>query len=204
MTNAERYIGDEDTIDTFIKEMTEHLIKHLDGFFEEDTDYVSGLLVEFFQKPIQPTLKEDERVILSNIELARYDKIGRKLGGALYLKENRPHAMIDSSFDDFFQADLFNFIVERRRILYWGTFERRKGMTEHMILYKLKHKLVHDISMTTKKLHTHEYGENYINDYRRIRMKGMCTKSKEILDFIEKLEKNGEEYNISELLGDDK
>jgi hypothetical protein len=43
--------------------------------------------------------------------------------------------------------------------------------------------------MTTKKLHTHDYGENYINDYRRIRLKGIRTKSKEILEYIEKLEK---------------
>lgn len=62
-------------------------------------------------------------------------------------------------------------------------------MTEHLILYKLKRKLIHDISKTTNKLHVHDYGENYINDYRRIRLKGMRTKAKEILEYIENLEK---------------
>lgn len=62
-------------------------------------------------------------------------------------------------------------------------------MTEHKILYKLKHKLIHDIALTTEKLHTHEYGENYINDYRRVRMKAFRTKCNEILKFIEDMEK---------------
>lgn len=64
-------------------------------------------------------------------------------------------------------------------------------MSEHLIIYKLKHRLIHDIAMITKKLHTHDFSENYINDYRRVRLKGMRTKANEILRFIENLE--GEE-----------
>lgn len=48
---------------------------------------------------------------MRNIELNRYNKIGRKLGGALYLKETTS-VMLDSTFDDFFNSSLFQFIQD--------------------------------------------------------------------------------------------
>lgn len=48
-------------------------------------------------------LSVDEKAILRHICLKRYDKIGRKLGGALYLGcTNR--SGIDSTFEDFFEG----------------------------------------------------------------------------------------------------
>ena len=54
MTNAERYIGDEDTIDEFIDELADHIIKRLDGFFDDDKDYIVEVLKDFFKKNVTP------------------------------------------------------------------------------------------------------------------------------------------------------
>lgn len=49
---------------------------------------------------------------------------------------------------------------------------------------ELKKKLKYDISKIDEKLHNNSFGENYINDYRKMRLKGMKTKSKEILKLL--------------------
>ena len=69
-----------------------------------------------------PSITQDEKIILRNIS-DQYDRVGRKLGGALYLKMSEKNE-IDSTFEDFF-GNLFQFIKERRRIRDSRTIERR-------------------------------------------------------------------------------
>lgn len=53
-------------------------------------------------------LTDDEIAILRHICLKRYDKIGRKFGGALYLGHANGYG-IDSTFEDFFE-NIFDWI----------------------------------------------------------------------------------------------
>lgn len=113
MTNAEKFIGDEDLIDTFIDEFNEFACKQ-----DWDLEYhcLKERLVEFFKQERTPTLTEDERVILRNIN-KQFIKIGRDDMNNIYFvfeettgKEVKYYANV---FDNVFQ-----FIKERRRILY--------------------------------------------------------------------------------------
>lgn len=53
MTNAEKYIGDEDTIDEFIDEMADHIIENTDPFWKEDKNFLMGVLQKFFKKEVK-------------------------------------------------------------------------------------------------------------------------------------------------------
>ena len=109
MTNAEKYLNKG----TNIHEMACKMIK----FFENETNALNVYIDDietFFWRRTKPLLTENERVILRNIS-KRYNKIGRKFSGALYLHEAES-VMIDSTFEDFFEDSLFQFIKERRRI----------------------------------------------------------------------------------------
>lgn len=112
MTNAERFIGDEDEIDTFIEEVADFFVKE-EGFYNKE--YIKNVLIDFFKQSVIPALTEDERVILRNMEFKDYNIIGRKESGDLYVnyKEN-------DSFNGvlliMFKKHLFQFIKERRRI----------------------------------------------------------------------------------------
>lgn len=55
-------------------------------------------------------LSDDEIAILRHICLKRYDRIGRKFGGALYLGCTGSY-IIDSTFEDFFEG-VFEWINE--------------------------------------------------------------------------------------------
>lgn len=124
MTNAELYIGDEDLIDQFIDEFNKFACKQ---DWDLEHHYLKERLVEFFKQERTPTLTEDERVILRNIN-KDYKYIGRKkfLGqGYMYVSQKE----IGDYFTPLIPLEhLFQFIKERRRILYWGTIERRIKM----------------------------------------------------------------------------
>lgn len=99
MTNAEKYLKDE-AKEEFIKRINEEL------------DYAGGQfnIEKFLNEPCKPTLTEDERAILRNID-KKYTHIGRRAGIELYIK----------SKDGFkhcwcFYNHLFQFIKVRRRI----------------------------------------------------------------------------------------
>ena len=111
MTNAEKYLKDGIDEEEFIKEL--HLF-----WWANQYDVCDGIrkFLNAEAKKKTPTLTEDERVILRNINTNNYDKVGRKISGALYLGIVNEIG-IDSTFEDFFQdSDLFQFIKERRRI----------------------------------------------------------------------------------------
>jgi len=112
MTNAEVFIGDEETIDTFIEEFC-------DFAYERDVEfkylYLKETLEAFFKKERKPKpeLTEDERVILRNLH-EEYKHIKRNEMGNLYI-----------GVDYFGMYDnLFQFIKERRRILNRGVVRR--------------------------------------------------------------------------------
>ena len=115
MTNADKYLKDGANVEELAEKLGDDLFTTYK--IEEGVSLlgITGHIKIFLKAEATPTLTEDERVILRNIELNRYNKIGRKLGGALYLKETTS-VMLDSTFDDFFNSSLFQFIKERRRI----------------------------------------------------------------------------------------
>ena len=97
MTNAEKYLKDG---------VKEQLIKELSIY--------GGELNEFFEEQAKPTLTEDERVILRNLD--SYTKIGRTekdVAGYtdVYIEDENA---CESLF--MFKSNLFQFIKERRRI----------------------------------------------------------------------------------------
>lgn len=112
MTNAEKYIGDEDLIDEFIEEFNEFACKQ-----DWDLEYheLKVRLVEFFKQPIKPTLTEDERVILRNIK-GRLNTLFRNSDGYLILQENSAKEIGEELVSFCEYNHLFQFIKERRRI----------------------------------------------------------------------------------------
>ena len=105
MTNKDYFLKDNVSVEELIKQLYE----------VQDNNYNTNMFncKKFFEQEATPTLTEDERVILRNID-KNYSTIGRKLGGALYLRLKSKIAL-DSTFEDFF-GNLFQFIKERRRI----------------------------------------------------------------------------------------
>lgn len=110
MTNKEKYLKDGVNIEEFIDEL--HHFWWINEF--NVCDGIRTFLNAKAEKKT-PTLTKVERIILMNINKEQYAIIGRKLGGSLYLGFKNS-VTIDSSFDDFFQKNLFQFITERRRI----------------------------------------------------------------------------------------
>lgn len=112
MTNAEVYIGDEDLIDQFIDEFDEFACEQ-DCAFEYH--YLKEMLVRFFKKERKPTLTEDERVILRNIN-KRFNRIERNKFGFLILTENGCENVGEAMHTLYAFNHLFQFIKERRRV----------------------------------------------------------------------------------------
>lgn len=116
MTNAEKYL--KDNVSNF--EIAQSLGKYLSKEVAEDDNHIKNLIMTFFIEEATPTLTEDERVILRNLQ-PEITLIGRNGANELFIA-------IDSTneFVDFFCYDhLFQFIKERRRIFNWGTIEER-------------------------------------------------------------------------------
>ena len=108
MINAEKYLKDSVAITDFIIAFRkwyygeERIIRTADKDIEN-----------FLREKAKPTLTEDERVILRNID-KDYKYIGKSSNGVLYIciEKNNCNDGID-----FFEFDyLFQFIKERRRI----------------------------------------------------------------------------------------
>lgn len=110
MTNADKYL--KDGVD--VEELINDLYKYNDNRKYVTNEYAkiqsANFFRDFLQQPIKPTLTESEKNILEHIRLGEYNKIGRKLGGALYLEKSNGNG-IDSGFDDFFEG-IFEWIHE--------------------------------------------------------------------------------------------
>lgn len=80
MTNAKKYLKDDINLEEFAKSI-------IGSFFGEDSfsanDYIR--IKNWSEENIKPTLSEDERVILKNIDLQNFRAIGRK-DDYLYLR----------------------------------------------------------------------------------------------------------------------
>ena len=103
MTNKDKYLKDNVSVEELAKTMIED---NIFDFTEED-------IIAFFNKNITPTLTEDERVILRNIDNYRYEKI-KRVKGILVLFNVFTRENEETPFAD----NLFQFIKERRRIFY--------------------------------------------------------------------------------------
>lgn len=103
MTNAEKYLKDGTMAKKLWKKFQEYYYKNKS--IESDVEKV---FIEFFEQEAKPTLTEDERVILRNID-KKYKYISRSCGTELYLK-NEADDNCRYIFRGFCQ--LFQFIKE--------------------------------------------------------------------------------------------
>ena len=106
LTNAEKYLKDNVSINELIKEIADYKPKL------ETSDNVYAKMQEFFDQEATPTLTEDERVILKFID-GEYTHIQRADGLWLIHYEDE-YTVHQVSFEMY--SHLFQFIKERRRI----------------------------------------------------------------------------------------
>jgi len=100
MTNAEKYLKEGVDVETFVREYLASRIYELD---------------DWLNTPITPTLTEDERVILRNIDTKMWNTILRENGEITFAyKLSRGYRSLGRC--EWF-SHLFQFIKERRRIL---------------------------------------------------------------------------------------
>lgn len=104
MTNAEKYLKDGVDIGQLAKKL---------GFFLENTCEFNwqDSIANYFKQKAKPTLTEDERAILSNIDENEYQKIARQDGALLLIGENAYGGRNSSfMFGIIFKSNLFQFI----------------------------------------------------------------------------------------------
>lgn len=104
MTNKDKFLKD----DVDVEELTSKLIEYA---YKEKEGNLFKITKGFFAQKAKPTLTEDERVILSNIDTFIVERIGRNKESHLYLWIGKENKYILVGFDK-----LFQFIQERRRI----------------------------------------------------------------------------------------
>lgn len=114
MTNADRYL--KDGVD--VEELINDLYKYNDNRKCVTNEYAkiqsANFFRDFLQQPIKPTLTEDEKVILRNID-KKIKYITRDKSGYLYITE-QSFSMLALPFSIY--NHLFQFIQPRRRIFY--------------------------------------------------------------------------------------
>lgn len=112
MTNAEKFLKDG-VSEELIADLANYIRIHNTG-----TRSYLGILHTYFDKPINPTLTEDERIILRNMQKKKY--IYRDEYGRLYVYHNKGRK--DYQVMEYLQIEMYNhlfqFIKARRRILY--------------------------------------------------------------------------------------
>ena len=102
MTNAEKYLKEGVDVE-FVDEFEQFCAK------QTGNQASSVRLIQFLSRAVTPTLTEDERVILRNIDKG-YKKIGRYGGKICVFYIDDIHEELDAF------NHLFKFIKERRRI----------------------------------------------------------------------------------------
>lgn len=116
MTNADKYLKEGVDIAKLAREIVE--LNYSNDICLEDN------ITLYFRQEVKPTLTEDERVILRNIDKIKFKNIGRTTSGLLCLSDNNSdykNLSISNLYDH-----LFQFIKERRRILYKRIIRRVK------------------------------------------------------------------------------
>lgn len=112
MTNAKKYLKDGVSVYELASELYEFT-----NDIEEKHKYLKGMMQDFFNTSIPPTLTEDERVILRNID-KRYKYLYRNNKGQLRITDFSYKEQPEKcGWDIFWGFDhLFQFVLERRRI----------------------------------------------------------------------------------------
>ena len=116
MTNAEKYLKDEVNVEEFVNELQKYYSNYIDKKgYSGVQDLNKYIVIDFFNAPVQPTLIEDERVILRNIDTRLYPTIKRTKMGEIIVISNAKCG--DDIICYMYCYDhLFQFIKERRRI----------------------------------------------------------------------------------------
>ena len=119
MTNSEKYLKDGVDSRYFATALYKFILQ---GSNTSEENSILGYINTFLDLPVQPTLTEDEKVILRNLHYEKgayeYERIGRTRKDSegysdLYLIEKD---LTVTNFNEYIH--LFQFIKERRRILY--------------------------------------------------------------------------------------
>lgn len=76
MTNKDKFLKDGVSVEEFCKGFYQYLVSKDKISFGYDKSNVGAYLQNFLNEKVKPTLTEEERVILDNIQ-PRYDAIGR-------------------------------------------------------------------------------------------------------------------------------
>ena len=110
MTNKDKYLKDNVSVEEFIEALT----YELSSWDNKSYSYaMEDMIKKALNKPIIPTLTEDERAILRNIDQSNFKTFGRN-AFSLYL--GFTHEEEKDCFINYLYHDLFQFIKERRRI----------------------------------------------------------------------------------------
>ena len=116
MTNADKYLKDGVDVEEFIRDITDNIgiaIPNLDTERKVSLGFYAHELNKWFETPVKPTLTEDEKVILRNIDDTKHNDLVIK-------RCKNENLIIYNGGNWAWQIDIFNhlfqFIQPRRRI----------------------------------------------------------------------------------------
>ena len=121
MTNKDYFLKEGVSVEELAEEIAKAIEDRMLMYSSDKNTRISRdsvAIYEFFIDTAKPTLTEDERVILRNIDIKAFEKIGRDKTGHLYLwwEDNR---YLFRGYNH-----LFQFIKERRRVFNRRTIAR--------------------------------------------------------------------------------
>lgn len=109
MTNADKYLKDGVDIGEFANEILEAYMKG------SNNESVFVTTTRFLKSEVKPTLTEDEKAILRNID-KKYKVILRQHNNIWIMEDNDGEKIYHGYCLDYYESNLFKFIEERRRI----------------------------------------------------------------------------------------
>ena len=116
MTIKDKYLKDNVNIELLADTLTDYFEENVEELKQAQDDHLINALydntIKYFNTKIIPTLTNDERVILRNID-KRYKRIGRDSGDIQFCEELE---YIGAWHNVYEFNHLFQFIKERRRI----------------------------------------------------------------------------------------
>lgn len=109
MTNIDKYLKEGVSVEELARKIDQYCYDNETP--DEDTGLSTEELVAmFFEEEIKPTLTEDERVILRNLNKEEFTHIGRHYLGDLFLKYKAGTILNEYNFEAY--THLFQFIQE--------------------------------------------------------------------------------------------
>ena len=124
MTNTDKWLKDNVNVEELVKELCFKFYEKRVANYAQDKITIQEVLTNYFNEEATPTLTEDERVILKNIDKHFYTKIYRN--ECLFLRGEHTSDLVFTQYDH-----LFQFIQERRGV-------RNKRVIRRIKCYKLK------------------------------------------------------------------